>query len=211
MRSPAMWVPLGGPVARSSGPPAAGEGIGEWLEHHRGPRVGQGTGHRGEGPWPGTRRTRGQVQGRQRRVAARAANSVSRTGHLWSNKSVSGAPASSCSGAWRGFAAGLLACSRPAIPPATPITADDRSLLVERPGQRPNGGPGRVAVIGIGSPRARLGSVRVAPKASMTWCTSGRTSSSAGVAVRLERLAERVQRQPVQPQPRGLRCVIPRR
>lgn len=53
-----------GPVLRRR--PAAGarqaQGIGQRGEHYRDPRVGQGTGHRGNGPQPGTRRAGGQVQ-----------------------------------------------------------------------------------------------------------------------------------------------------
>ena len=51
-------------------PARGGRKAGERGRQHRGPRVGQGAGHRGEGPRTGARRAGGQVQGRDRTVAA---------------------------------------------------------------------------------------------------------------------------------------------
>ena len=51
-------------------PARADAGHGRWGRQHRGPRMGQGAGHRGEGPRPGTSRAGGQIQSRDRTVAA---------------------------------------------------------------------------------------------------------------------------------------------
>jgi hypothetical protein len=60
--------------------PGRAPGTGRWGRQHRGPRMGQDARHRGEGPRPGTSRADGQIQGRDRTVAA-GTPSASR---LWS-------------------------------------------------------------------------------------------------------------------------------
>jgi hypothetical protein len=64
----ASYVRAGRRVGSGSRRPARGgrQRIGERAEHRGGPRVGQGAGHRGEGPRAGARRSGGQVQGGDR-------------------------------------------------------------------------------------------------------------------------------------------------
>jgi hypothetical protein len=50
--------------------PGRAPGTSRRGRQHPGPRMGQGAGHRGEGPRPGTGRASGQIQGRDRTVAA---------------------------------------------------------------------------------------------------------------------------------------------
>jgi len=55
----------------TAGSPGRTQSVGGRPEHYRGSRVGEGAGHRGEGPRTGARRVGGQVQGRHSTVRAK--------------------------------------------------------------------------------------------------------------------------------------------
>ena len=84
-------------------------------------------------------------------------------------------------------------------------------MLCEWPGQRTYSCPGRVAVVGIGSPGKRLGRDRVAPERFHDVVHQWPHVVAGQAVLTLKRCTEGVQRRPVQPKPSRLFRIIPRR